>query len=66
MSAYFKGSGIGYINSTPGNMETNQDISNSGIAGTSVDNKRTSPSSRVYPEMEGQGPGKFKKEMDEG
>ena len=48
---------MGCINSTPGNMETNQDIHNNGITGTSVDNKRASPDSRVYAEMEDQGPG---------
>ena len=38
-------------------METNQDINNNGVDGTSVDNRRASPGSRVYPEMESQGPG---------
>ena len=57
MSSYFKGPNMGYINSTPGSMETNQDINNNGINGTFVDNRRASPGSRVYGEMEGQGPG---------
>ena len=57
MSAYFKGPAMGYINSTPGNMEPNQDTNNSGINGTSVNNRRALPGSRVYVEMEGQGPG---------
>ena len=48
---------MSYINSTPGNMETNQDIINNGVNGTSVDNRRASSSSRVCGEMEGQGPG---------
>ena len=48
---------MGYINGTPGNMETNQDIINNNVNGTSVDNRRASSSSRVCGEMEGQGPG---------
>ena len=54
MSAYFKGPAMGYINSTPGNMETNQDINNNDVNRTSVDNRRASPGSRVCGEMEGQ------------
>ena len=57
MSTYFKGPAMGYINSTPGNMETNQEINNNGVNGTSVDNRRASPGSQVFAEMEGQGPG---------
>ena len=38
-------------------METNQDINNNGVNGTSVDNRRASPGIQVYAEMEGQGPG---------
>ena len=48
---------MGYINSTPGNIDSNQDIYNNGIDGTSMNNRRASPSSQVYPEMEDQGPG---------
>ena len=55
MSTYFKGPTMGCINSTPGSMETNQDINNNIRIGTSVDNRRASPGSRVYAEMEGQG-----------
>ena len=40
---------MGYINSTSGNMEKNQDINNNSVNGTSVDNRRALPSSRVYP-----------------
>ena len=57
MSTFFKGPAVGYINNTPGNTETNQDISNNSVNGTSVDNRRASPCSRAYGEMEGQGPG---------
>ena len=57
MSTYFKGPAMGYLNSTPGNMETNQEINNNTLNGTSADNRRASPCSRVYTEMEGQGPG---------
>ena len=57
MSTYSKGPAMGYINSTPGNMETNQYIINNGVNGTSVNNRRASSGSRVCGEMEGQGPG---------
>ena len=57
MSTYYKGPAMGYINSTPGNMETNQDINNNGINGTSLDNRSALLDSRVYTKMEGQGPG---------
>ena len=58
---YFNDPVTGYINSTPVNMETNQEINNSSVNETSVDNRRSSPSSQVYPEkqdglVEGQGP----------
>ena len=43
MSTYFKGPAMGYTNSTPGNMATNQEINNNGINGTSVENRRASP-----------------------
>ena len=46
---------MGYINSTPGNMETNQEIINNGVNGTYVDNRRASSDSRVCGEMEGPG-----------
>ena len=46
MSTYSKGPTMSYINSTPGNMETNQDIINNGVNRTSVDNRRASSSSR--------------------
>ena len=48
---------MGYRNSTPGNMETNQHIMNTGVNGTSVDNRRALSGSRVCGEMESQGPG---------
>ena len=64
MSTYFKGPAMGYINSTPGNMETNQDINNNGINGISVDNGRVLPGSRVYADMEGQGPGHNERQKD--
>ena len=48
---------MGYIYSTPGNMESNYDINNNHINGTSVGNMRASAISQVSPEMEGQGPG---------
>ena len=54
---YSKGPAMGYINSTPGNMDTYQDIITNGVNGTSVDNRRVSSGSRVCGEMEGQGPG---------
>ena len=38
-------------------METNQDIINTGVNGTSVDNRGASSGSQVCGEMEGQGPG---------
>ena len=57
MSTYLKGPAIGYINSTPGNKETNQDTNSNGVNGTSVDSRRALPGSQVYGEMEGQGPG---------
>ena len=48
---------MGYINSTPQNVETNQDIINNGVNGTYVESKRALTGSRVCGEMEGQGPG---------
>ena len=57
LSTHFKGPAMGYINSTPGNMETNHDINHKGVNATSVDNRMASPGSLVYAEMEGQGPG---------
>ena len=48
---------MGYINNTPRNMETNQDIINNGVNGTSVEKRRALPGNRVCGEMEGQGPG---------
>ena len=48
---------MGYINSTPGSMETYQDIINNNVNGTSADNRRASSGSQVCGETEGQGPG---------
>ena len=42
MSTYSKGPAMGNINSAPGNTETNQDIINNVVNGTSVNNRRTS------------------------
>ena len=48
---------MGYINSTPGHMQTNQHIIDNGVNGTSVDNRRASSGSQVCGEVEGHGPG---------
>ena len=58
MSTYSKGPAMGYINSTHGNMETNENIINNGVNGTSVDNRRASSGSQVCGQTEGQGPGR--------
>ena len=64
MSTYSKGPAMGYGNNTTGNMETNQDIINNGVNGTSVNNRRASSGSRICGEMEGQGPGSRHQETD--